>query len=317
MAGLLGAMAVALALAMPAAARQATPVAYAPPADLATLAGSIVSDGSANTGPITQAVAEDFSAIAPKVRISVDQAGTGGGFSRFCRGETDIQNASRLIKDEEIALCAESGVEFVELSVARDGITLGVNPTLPVDCLTTEQIRALWTLDSTIANFSELSPGFPDQDISLYGPAPDSGTFSFFVDEIMGKDGDLRGDYLPSQDYNTLVNGVVYDAGGIAVLGYAYYDQNRDALKALEVDAGDGCVAPTPETIRDGSYAPLSRPLYVYVSTASLARPEVREFMRFYVANAPALTAEIGFVPETDEIVREDAAELEAAIAGA
>lgn len=298
-------------------AQDGAPPAYSPPSDIGSLSGAIVSDGSTNTGPITQAAAEDFAALAPKVRISVDQAGSGGGFARFCRGETTIQNASRPIAQAEADACAANGIAYLRLTVALDGVTLVVNPMLDVTCLTTAQARALWTEDSTVAAFSDLDPLLPDDALSFYGPAPDSGTYQYFTEQIVGKDGGLRRDYLPSQDYNVLVNGISYDAAGTGIVGFAYYDLNRDDLRALAIDAGDGCVAPSFQTIANGAYAPLSRPLSIYVNTADLQRPEVREFVRFYLANAAGLVADTGEIPVPAATASDAAAALEAAIAGA
>jgi phosphate transport system substrate-binding protein len=308
-------IAIAALLAAPCAAQDATP-AYRPPADIATLSGTIIADGSTNTGPITQTAAEDFSRIAPKVRISVDQTGSGGGFARFCRGETSLQNASRPISPAEIDACAANGVDYLQVTVGLDGVTLVVNPLLDVTCLTLDQAKALWETSSLVDSFSDLDPLLPDWPLSLYGPAPDSGTFQFFVEQVIGKDGDLRDDYQPSQDYNVLVNGIAYDAAGTGIIGYAYYDENRDDLRALAIDAGAGCVAPSASTIVNGDYAPLSRPLYVYVNVADLRRPEVREFVRYELAHAGELAGEIGYVAVPDVVAAADAAALEAAIAG-
>lgn len=290
--------------------------AFAQEVDRTSLSGEIVSDGSSTVGPITQAVAEEFAAEAPDVRTSVDISGTGGGFERFCNGETDIQNASRPIEDDEIANCKENGVEYLDLEVAFDGITVVVNPDLPMECLTVDQLAQLWAPNSTVANFNELDPSFPDQTVDLYGPGTDSGTFDYFTDVINGEEGASRTDYTPSEDDNVLVEGVAGSAGGLGYFGYAYFENNQDRLKAVAIDGGDGCVAPSPETIADGSYAPLSRPLYVYVNAESLQRPEVQEFARFYLEQAPALVGEVGYVASPDETYTRDAAELEAAIAG-
>ncbi|MGI9252654.1 MAG: PstS family phosphate ABC transporter substrate-binding protein [Thermomicrobiales bacterium] len=310
-------LAVAVSMAAPVAAQDGPVAPYAPPADIASLAGNIVADGSTNTGPITQAAAEDFTRLAPKVRISVDQAGTGGGFARFCRGETQIQNASRPMAPAEIEACAAGGIEYLQFTVALDGVTLVVNPLLDITCLTVEQAKHLWEAGSDVHAFSDLDPALPDWPLSFYGPAPDSGTFQYFAEQVIGKDGDLRQDYQPSEDYNVLVNGVAYDQSGTGIIGYAYYDQNRDDLRALAIDPGTGCVAPSRSSIEDGSYAPLSRPLFIYVSKDALARPEVREFARFYLANAAELAPEVGYIAVPAETAAADVEMLNQAVGGA
>ncbi|MDP9365426.1 MAG: PstS family phosphate ABC transporter substrate-binding protein [Chloroflexota bacterium] len=287
-----------------------------PTADLGNLEGTVASDGSSTVGPITQAVAEEFNAEAENVDVTVDISGTGGGFERFCAGETDIQNASRPIEEDEMAACSENGVDYYQFQVALDGITVVVNPELEIECMTSDQLRQLWAPDSTIANFNELDPSFPDQEISLYGPGTDSGTFDFFTDAIVGEEGASRTDYTPSEDDNVIVEGVAGDEGGLGYFGYAYFEENQDRLAAVAVDNGDGCVEATPETIADGAYAPLSRPLFIYMRAESMERPEVQAFARFYIENAGELVQDVGFVPAPDEVYTEDAEKVEAAIAG-
>ena len=291
--------------------------AFAQDVDRASLSGEIVSDGSSTVGPITQAVAEEFAAEAPDVRTSVDISGTGGGFERFCNGETDIQNASRSIDEDEVTLCEENGVEFIELEVAYDALTVVVNEANTfLTCLNVEALRTLWEADSEVTTFADLNPEFPAETISLYGPGTDSGTFDYFVETILGDDGEIRQDFTPSEDDNVLVEGVAGDPNALGYFGYAYYIENEDTLNAVEIDGGDGCVAPSPETAQDGTYQPLSRPLYVYVNVASLERPEVQEFVRFYVEQAPELVGEVGFVASPEESYTESADALEAAISG-
>lgn len=311
-------LALTAALAAPflAVAQEATPAPFEPSANAAELTGQIVSDGSSTVGPITQAVAEDFAAIAPNVQTSVDISGTGGGFQRFCGGETDVQNASRAIEAEEDAACAAAGVQYYVFEVALDGVTVVANPELAIDCLTVDQLKQLWAPDSTVANANELDPAFPDQALELFGPGTDSGTFDYFTGEIVGEEGASRTDYTPSEDDNVIVEGVAGSPGGIGYFGYAYYENNQDRLKAIAIDGGNGCIMPSPETIADGSYAPLSRPLYVYVNAASLDRPEVQEFMRFYLASAPTLVGEVGFVDAPTEVYVADQERLNADIAG-
>jgi phosphate transport system substrate-binding protein len=232
--------------------------------DLSALSGEIVSDGSSTVGPLTQAVAEEFIAQAQDVQVSVDISGTGGGFERFCVGETDIQNASRPIDEEEIATCAENGVDWYEFEVAYDGLTIVTNKENTwLTCVTTEQLKTLWQKASPANTWAELNADYPADTIALYGPGTDSGTFDFFVETILGED-EIREDFTPSEDDNVLVEGVAGDLNALGYFGLAYYEANQDVLNAVPVDNGDGnCVAPSPETVQDGSYAPLSRPLYV------------------------------------------------------
>jgi phosphate transport system substrate-binding protein len=261
------------------------------------LSGTVLGDGSSTVFPITQAVAEEFTASNPDVEISVGISGTGGGFEKFCNGETDIQDASRAIEQEEIDVCAQNGVEYVELLVALDGLSVMVNPANDfATCLTVEQLNAIWEPESAIDNWSEVDPSFPDQPLSLYGAGTDSGTFDYFTDVINGEEGVSRSDYTASEDDNVLVQGIAGDENALGYFGYAYFVQNSDKLKIVAVDGGGGCVAPDPTTINDGSYAPLSRPLFVYVKKAALSKPEVVAFMDFYMENSQALVTDVGYV---------------------
>jgi len=261
------------------------------------LSGTVLGDGSSTVFPITQAVAEEFTAANPDVQVSVGISGTGGGFEKFCAGETDIQDASRAIEPEEIDACAQNGVQYVELFVALDGLSVMVNPANDfASCLTVEQLNEIWKPESTIDNWSQVDPGFPDQPLTLYGAGTDSGTFDYFTDVINGEEGVSRSDYTASEDDNVLVQGIAGDENALGYFGYAYYVQNSDKLKLVAVDGGSGCVAPEPTTINDGSYAPLSRPLFVYVKKGSLSKPEVVAFMDFYMKNSQALVADVGYV---------------------
>ena len=290
--------------------------ALAQDADLGSLSGEIVSDGSSTVGPMTQAVAEEFNAQAPNVQISVDISGTGGGFERFCQGETDVQNASRPIDEEEAAICAENGVDWYEFEVAYDGITVVTNPENAfLECLTTEQLASIWQMDGA-QTWADVSPEWPAETINLYGPGTDSGTFDYFVEAILGEN-EIRQDFTPSEDDNVLVEGVSGDANSLGYFGAAYYQENQDILKAVAIDNGEGCVVPTPESIQDGSYAPLSRPLFVYVRADSLERPEVAEFMRFYLTDAAALAPEVGYVASPEDVYAADVESLESALSGA
>src|SRR5215208_1019275 len=281
--------------------------------DLSTLSGEIVSDGSSTVGPLTQAVAEEFNAQAPNVQTSVDISGTGGGFKRFCAGENDVQNASRAIKDEEAKTCADSGIDWYEFEVAYDGVTVVTNKENTwLTCITTDDLKRMWQKENPANSWADLNADYPAETIALYGPGTDSGTFDFFVETILGED-EIREDFTPSEDDNVLVEGVAGDVNALGYFGLAYYEANTDTLNAVAIDNGDGnCVAPSPETVRDGTYAPLSRPLYVYLKAESLQRPEVQEFARFYLSQAPTLAAEVGYVASPEETYTKDKARFEA-----
>ena len=293
------------------------PAVQAQETDLTGLTGEIVSDGSSTVGPMTQAVAEEFAAVAPQVQTSVDISGTGGGFARFCQGETDLQNASRPIDEDEIATCAENQVDWYEFQVAIDGITVVTNPENTwLECITTEQLTNLWRSENNATTWADLNPEYPADTINLYGPGTDSGTFDFFVETILGEE-DVREDFTPSEDDNVLVEGVAGDVNALGYFGAAYYQENQEILNAVGIDSGDGnCVEPTSETIADGSYQPLARPLFVYVRADSLERPEVQEFIRFYLAQAGALAPEVGYVSAPEDVDAADLESLENAVAG-
>jgi phosphate transport system substrate-binding protein len=268
-------------------------------ADTGSLSGAITIDGSSTVFPFAEAASELFNEENPDVKITTGASGTGGGFEKFCAGETDISNASRPIKDdEEVPVCEKAGVEFTEVQVANDGISVVTNPSLKVDCLTTEELKEIW------------DNGSQDNEYKLYGPGTDSGTFDFFTKEINGEEGVSREDYEASEDDNQLVTGVSGDAGGLGYFGFSYYEQNMDKLNLVGVDGGEGCVKPSQESIQDGSYKPLSRPIFMYPSKKSLARPEVKAFADFVIANQQAIAEAAQMVPMTDE----QAAESKAAI---
>ncbi|MDQ2655038.1 MAG: PstS family phosphate ABC transporter substrate-binding protein [Chloroflexota bacterium] len=291
--------------------------ALAQDADLSALTGSITSDGSSTVGPLTQAVAEEFIGSAPDVQISVDISGTGGGFERFCNGEIDVQNASRGIKEEEAANCATNGVDWYEFEVAYDGVTVVTNKENTwATCLTVDQLKQLWQKENPATTWADLNPEWPADTVNLYGPGTDSGTFDFFVETILGED-DIREDFNPSEDDNVLVSGVAGDVNALGYFGLAYYEANKDTLNAGAVDNNTGeCVAPSPESVQDGTYAPLSRPLYLYVSATALDRPEVQEFTRFYLQNAAVLAPEVGYVASPEEVYTADMEAFEADVAG-
>jgi phosphate transport system substrate-binding protein len=284
------------------------------------LSGKVQADGSSTVGPLTTSAAELFREEQPGVNVTVGTSGTGGGFERFCAGETDISDASRPIdEEEEVPLCEEGAIEYTELQVAVDALTVVVNAENDwATCLTVDQLKAIWEPKSKINNWSQVPDGdFPDQEMPLAGPGTDSGTFDYFTDEVNGEEGASRSDYTASEDDNVIVQAVAGDPGALGYFGYTYYEENTDTLKALEVDGGEGCVAPSPETARDGSYTPLSRPLYVYVKNESLAKPEVAEFMRFYFANLDTIAEQAQFITMDEGTTQEQVDTLEEAITAA
>ncbi len=265
----------------------------------AALSGSITADGSSTVFPISQAVAEEFTrAHSGAVQVTVGQSGTGGGFKRFCLSETDISNASRPIKDEEKQICAQNGVEFVEMQIAYDGLSVLAHPSNSfLTCVTVAELKKIWAPESQVKRWSQVRNGFPNEEITLYGPGTASGTFDYFTEVINGKAQASRSDFTASEDDNVLVQGVSGDQHALGYFGYAYYEQNKDKLKLVGVDGGSGCVTPSPQTIKDGTYKPLSRPLYIYISKKAMARPEVQGFVKFFNENAPTLIPQVGYVP--------------------
>ena len=267
------------------------------------LSGSVKVDGSSTVAPLTTAAAELFKEEQPGVNVTVGTSGTGGGFEKFCAGETDISDASRPIKDdEESPICAEKGIEFVEIPVANDALTIVVSTENDwADCLTTDQLKAIWEPGSKVNSWKDVDPSFPDEKLELFGPGTDSGTFDYFTDEINGEEGASREDYSPSEDDNVIVQGVSGSKGGLGYFGFTYFEENSDKLKALKVDSGDGCVEPSVETARDGSYSPLSRPLFIYPSKAGLDKPQVKAFLDFYLENDADIAEAAQFIPLSDE----------------
>ena len=265
------------------------------------LSGTIKIDGSSTVFPLAQAAAETFQQQNPGVKITVGESGTGGGFEKFCNGETDISDASRAIEDDEKSACSEKQVSFSEIQVANDGIAVVSNPNLKIDCLTTDQLKQLWATNK-VKTYNQVDPKLPDAKVSLFGPGTDSGTFDFFTGEVNGEEGKTRKDYQPSEDDNVLVQGVEGEAGGLGYFGFSYYEGAMDQLNLIGVDSGDGtCVKPSKETIQDGSYKPLSRPLFMYPSTKAMERPEVRAFMEFVTTQAPMIAEAAKIVPLTSE----------------
>jgi len=267
------------------------------------LSGTIEIDGSSTVFPITQAVAEEFRKIHTAVRVNVGVSGTGGGFKRFTAGETDISDASRPIKESERELAQQNDVEYVELSVALDGIAVVVNKgNTWVDYLTVEELKKMWEPDSVVDSWDDIRPEWPAQPIRLYGPGTDSGTFDYFTAEIVGEGGASRPDFTASEDDNILVQGIAGDQYALGYFGYAYYAENTDKLTIIPIDSGDGPVTPSDSTINGGQYTPLSRPLFIYVSRESLERPEVKAFVEFYMENALDLVSEVGYTPLPEDV---------------
>ena len=283
------------------------------------LTGKIAIDGSSTVAPFAEAAAELFQEENSGVQITVGTSGTGGGFEKFCAGETDISDASRSIKDdEEVPLCKDAGVSYTEVQIANDGIAIATNKELAVDCLTTDQLKQIWNKGSNVGSLADVKSGMPDTELSLYGPGTDSGTFDFFTDEINGEEGVSREDYEASEDDNQLVTGVSGDQGGFGYFGFSYYEAAADKLNLVGVDSGDGnCVKPSTETIQDGSYKPLSRPLFMYPSAKAMKRPEVKAFMEFAVAQAPQIAEAAKIVPLTSDQTALSKNELAKAESGA
>ena len=299
------------------------------------LSGSVAIDGSSTVYPITAAVAEEFQIENPNVKVTVAFSGTGGGFKKFCSNgadATDANDASRQIKakdkpgadgqlgtaDDELSeatQCANAGIKPLELKVAYDGLSIVVNPVNDfVDCLTKAELKAIWDQGSTVTTWADVRTGWPARKIELFGPGADSGTFDYFTEVINGEAKRSRSDYTPSEDDNALVQGVANDDNGLGYFGFAYFEENADKLKLVPIDSGDGCVSPSIETIKDGTYAPLSRPLFVYPSMQALARPEVAAYFTYYLDNVNTFVVEVGYVPLPDDELAASKAALAAAL---
>jgi phosphate transport system substrate-binding protein len=276
--------------------------------------GTISADGSSTLGPFVTKAAEDFK-VEQDVDVTVGISGTGGGFERFCAGETDISNASRPIDEEEIALCEEGGVEYIEFQVATDALTNVVNKANDwATCLTVDQLKKIWEPGSKVENWNQIDPSFPDAPLVVFGPGTDSGTFDYYTDVIVGEEGASRTNYQASEDDNVIVQGVAGERGGLGYFGFSYFEQNQDTLKALEVDGGEGCVAPSAETARDGSYTPLARPLFVYVKKSSFDENEdVRNFVKFMLDSNESIAEAAQFVPLSAEQLAEQETKYEEA----
>jgi phosphate transport system substrate-binding protein len=268
------------------------------------LTGTVTADGSSTVAPLTEAAADLFRDIEPDINVTVATSGTGGGFQKFCAGETDISDASRPIKDEEAEVCKTAGIEFTELQVATDALTIAVHKDLGVDCLTVEQIGKLFGPESKITNWKDLDASFPDQKISFFFPGTDSGTYDYMAADVFENEAEtLRTDVQASEDDNVLVQGVSGTEGAVGFFGYTYFEENADKLKAVEVDNGEGCVAPSVETAQAGEYAPLARPLFIYVANKKYTdNKAVAAYTDFYIENLETIAKAAKFIPLSDEL---------------
>jgi len=262
--------------------------------------GIIKIDGSSTVFPITEAAAEEFQkAERGKTRVTVGISGTGGGFKKFCRGETDISDASRPIKKSEMEACKAAGIQYIEIPVAYDALTVVINPKNDWAAkMTVAELKKIWepAAQGTITKWNQVNPQWPDAPIKLYGPGADSGTFDYFTEAVNGKEKASRGDFTASEDDNVLVQGVSQDKNALGYFGYAYYAENTSRLKAVAVDGGKGAILPSAKTVEDGTYAPLARPIFIYVSAKSADKPEVKKFVEFYLKNAATFTKEVKYV---------------------
>ena len=276
------------------------------------LKGTIEVDGSSTVFPVTEAVAEEFRKVHPGVQVNVGVSGTGGGFKRFVVGETDISDASRPIKAKESDAAMENGIEYIELKVGTDGLSVMVSPSNDfVECLTVDELKRVWEPGSTVKTWQDIRPEWPADEMRLYGPDTDSGTFDYFTEEIVGEARASRADYTASADDNVLVQGIGGDRSALGYFGYAYYAENQDKLKLVAVDSGDGCVLPTDESIESGEYQPLARPMFIYVNVESLERPEVKSFVEFYMENGKQLVREVGYIAQDDEVYHQALADIQ------
>ena len=267
------------------------------------LRGTVSLDGSSTVYPISEAIAEEFLSVAPRVRVTVGVSGTGGGFKKFLSREIDINDASRTIKNSEVEEARANDIDYLEIPVAFDGLSVVVNPNNTwVDYLTVDELRMIWQPGSMVDSWDDIRPNWPQLPIRLYGPGTDSGTFDYFTEAVNGESGASRPDYTASEDDNVLVQGISGDENALGFFGYAYYIENQDNLKIVPIDEGNGPVAPTAQSINDGTYSPLSRPIFVYLNTDSLARPEVRSFVDFYIDNAAGIANEVGYIELPEEM---------------
>jgi len=275
--------------------------------------GTVIVDGSSTVFPMSNAAYELLAEENSNIQATVAESGTGGGFEKFCAGQTDISDASRPIKDEEKAACEAKGIAYTELLVATDALTVVVNPDLDVDCLTTDQLVKLWAPGSKVSNWKDLDPSFPDQKISLFGPGTDSGTYDYMAADVIGDESETtRTDYEASEDDNVLVQGVANTKGASGYFGYTYFEENEDKLKAVAIDDGKGCVEPSAETAQAGEYTPLSRPLFIYVKNSAYNdNAAVKEYVDFYIENLASIAEAAKFIPLSDELYGETKTTLE------
>jgi phosphate transport system substrate-binding protein len=276
------------------------------------VAGPVLIDGSSTVEPLSSAAAELYQGENPDVNVTVGTSGTGGGFQKFCNGETDISNASRPISDSERQQCQANGITFEELQVANDALTVVVNPANTwANCLSVEQLRTMWAPGSQVRSWNQVDPSFPAEPLGLFGAGADSGTFDYFTDEIVGEEGSSRTDYSPSENDNVTVQGVTGAPGALGYFGFSYFEENQQRLKALQVDGGQGCVAPSAQTVQDGTYTPLGRPLFIYASDAGLRKPQVQSFLEFYLQRNDEIVQAAQFVPMTDQQKQDSTAKLD------
>lgn len=282
-------------------------VALAVPAVKSQSPNTVKIDGSSTVFPVTEAVAEEFQkAKKGAVRVTVGISGTGGGFKKFCAGETDISNASRPILAKEMETCKKAGIQYIELPVAYDALTVVVHPQNPLRSMTVAELKKIWepTAQGTVTKWNQVRQGWPNAPLKLFGPGADSGTFDYFTEAINGKSKASRTDYTPSEDDNVLVQGVSRDKNALGYFGYAYYEANKSRLKAVAIDAGKGPVLPSLATVKDGSYQPLSRPIFIYVNAKAAERAEIKDFVQFYMNNAPKLVSEVKYIPLPNQVYK-------------
>jgi phosphate transport system substrate-binding protein len=273
----------------------------------AELSGTVRADGSSTVAPLTETAAELFQGENPDVRVTVGTSGTSGGFEKFCAGETEISDASRPIKEEEVGICKRNGIEYEEVQVANDALSVIVNPNNPVECMTTEQLKQVWNKGSSVESWSDiqgLEADVGDEELTLFGAGSDSGTYDYFTEAINGEEGVIRTNYNSiGEDDNAAINGVAGDEWAMAFVPFSFVEEAGGQVKAIEIDGGEGCVAPGPDTVQDGSYKPLGRPLFIYPSDKALKKPEVLAFIEFYIENQADIAEQATFIPMNDEQV--------------
>jgi phosphate transport system substrate-binding protein len=282
-----------------------------------SISGPVAIDGSSTVAPLSEAAATMYREVAPGVQVTVATSGTGGGFKTFCAGETDISDASRPIKAEEADACEQNGIEYTEIVVANDGLSVVVNPENDwIQCLTLDQLGLIWGPESegVVTSWRQVDPSYPDEPISLFGAGTDSGTFDYFTAAVNGEEGAIRTDYSPSEDDNVLVQGVSGELGAMGFFGLSYVEENPDSVKAIAIDGGTGCVLPSTETVQSGAYSPLGRPLFIYVNNADyVEKPQLRDFIDFYIENQEEIARDalvVPLTPEQQQIAQEDLARL-------